>query len=542
MSTPLALRAVPLHPTLVSGQATKTHLLVQSIAVAERPGPRPRLTTMLLLDVSGSMQGEPLAQVIRSAQLLADILPDGDMLGVVAFDSNAHTIAEPRPLDGGVRAATKAALAMLRANSGTNLSAGLSRAALLLPPRKPDERQLLLVLTDGQANEGVFSVEGLTREVSLIRARDVVVSTLGYGGAHNEDLLDALAVAGGGRYSYVKDPLLARMSFVRALGSQLDVVAEGVRLIVAPDPGVEVVRVLGGPAPTFGAQGLAMKLQDPIAGERASLVLELNVQAPPHAGPFHLAELTIMGKVAGTDEPFTAVALASVTLGAAAAPPDPEASALVAVALADELREQARALGARRDFAGAIALLERAVAQLEATPGFVAGGTGPLNDAREALRDDITVLAKTPTAEEYGTYRKAQKHEFDFAAGSKAFTNQVGVTPGTVHLTNRANRSMPGARLIVVGADDPRLVGARFTLGPEATIGRASELDVALADNSVSRRHAKVVFDEGAFWVFDLGSSNETAVNGVPVMRHRLAQGDVVRVGRVNLRFDVREV
>lgn len=542
MSAPLSLRAVPLHPTMVAGATSRTFLLVQSIAAAERAGPRPRLTTMLVIDVSGSMQGEPLAQVIRSAQLLADILPEGDALGVVAFDSLAHTVAEPRPLDAKVRAETKRALEGLRAGSGTNMSIGLSRAALLLPPRQQDERQLLLLLTDGQANEGVFSLEGLTREVAVIRARDVAVSTLGYGGDHNEDLLNALAAAGGGRYSFVKDPLLARSSFVRALGSQLDVVAEGVRLVVAPDPGVEVVRVLGGPSPSYGAQGLALQLQDPIAGEQASLVLELTVTAPAHAGPFHLAELTVMGKVAGTGEPFTAVALASVTLGGAASAPDHEAGALVAIALADELREQARALGARRDFAGAIALLQRAIAQLEGTPGFVAGAAGPMNDAREALTDDISALAKNPSQAEYETYRKAQRHEFDFAAGSKAFTNQVGETPETANMSRRATGKLPAARLIVIGAADPSLVGARFSLGPEATIGRSPELAVYLNDIQVSRKHAKVVLDEGAFWLFDLGSSNTTSVNGVPIMRHRLAQGDVVRVGGVNLRFDARVV
>jgi pSer/pThr/pTyr-binding forkhead associated (FHA) protein len=249
-----------------------------------------------------------------------------------------------------------------------------------------------------------------------------------------------------------------------------------------------------------------------------------------------------MGKVSGTNEPFTAVALATVTLGGTASAPDHECGALVAVALADELREQARALGQQRDFAGAIVVLERAIAQLEATPGYVAGAAGPLNDAREALKDDVAVFAKNPTEEESETYRKAQRHEFDFAAGSKAYTNQVGFTRGTENMSWRANKGMPAARLIIVKADDPNTVGVRFPLGAEVTIGRGQELEVALDDAQVSRRHAKVVYDEGAFWLFDLGSSNTTAVNGAPVMRHRLTQGDVVSLGRTNLRFDIRVV
>ncbi len=537
---PVTLRAVPLHPRLAAGapRAT-THVLVRTRASTERTGPRPRLTVVLVIDVSGSMEGEPLAQVIRSAQSLADILSDTDSLGVVAFENEARTVIEPRPLDATARAAVKLAVAGLTAGGGTNMSAGISRGALLLPPRAPDERQLLLLLTDGQANVGVFSKDGLRREVALVRGREVACSMLGYGPAHNEDLLVDLANAGGGRYAFVSDPLLARSTFVRALGSQLDVVAEDVRVLATPDAGVEIVRVLGDPPTSFGANGLSIKLQDPIAGEEASLVLELAIETPPLEGgrerPHVLLELTLAGKVVGTGERFESGALATVTLSTVTGTPEPEAASLVAIALADELREQARGHGDRRDFGGAVEVLGRAIRILEAAPPSAA-----VKDAIEALRDDVAAFESVPSAAEYETYKKAQRQEFDFSAGSKPFTNRVALTEGTVVLTQRIHADVPEARLVVVADAEGVPAGLRFQLGHEVTIGRSPDAEIPIPAGSISRRHARVVYDDDGFWLFDLGSSNATIVNGRRVQRHRLGHGDVVALGAVKLRFELK--
>jgi Ca-activated chloride channel family protein len=539
MPTPLSVRTIPLHARLASGAASTEFVLVQTTATSAPSGPRPRLTTVLVLDVSGSMKGEPLARVVQSAQALAEIMADGDALGVVAFDSEARTVSPLRRLDATARAEIKREVGALAAGSNTNVSAGLSRGALLLPAREQDERQLLLLLTDGQANAGVSSKDGLAREVALIRARGVAVSTLGYGAAHNEDLLVAIANSGGGRYSFVSDPLLARSGFVRALGSQIDVVAENVRLLVQPEGGVEIVRVLGKPPASVGAHGLTIELQDAIAGEKASVLLELRVAAPSHEGTFHLAELTLSGREAGTGEPFALGALATVTLAEAASEPDAETGALVAISLADALREEARNAGDRRDFGGAIALLERAVALLEKAPGFVAAGRGSLNDAVEAIKDDIAAFRRVPTRSEFEVYKKAQRHYFDFAAGSKPFTNQVALTPGTVTMTERFRRLVPRARFVVVGGDEEK-AGTGFALGAESNVGRSPDAEVSLPGaGSISRQHARVVFEEGAFWLFDLGSTNATCVNGARVERHRLAAGDIVQIGKVLLRFEV---
>jgi len=67
----------------------------------------------------------------------------------------------------------------------------------------------------------------------------------------------------------------------------------------------------------------------------------------------------------------------------------------------------------------------------------------------------------------------------------------------------------------------------------EFMIGRASENDVCLRDQSVSQRHARVVLTPaGAVFVEDLSSTNGTYVNGEKIVRHALWDGDKVHIGR----------
>jgi pSer/pThr/pTyr-binding forkhead associated (FHA) protein len=64
-------------------------------------------------------------------------------------------------------------------------------------------------------------------------------------------------------------------------------------------------------------------------------------------------------------------------------------------------------------------------------------------------------------------------------------------------------------------------------------IGRGRGADVVLAETTISRAHAAIGFDQGAFFIQDLGSTNGTTVNGVKADRQQLKNGDEVRMGRL---------
>ena len=65
-----------------------------------------------------------------------------------------------------------------------------------------------------------------------------------------------------------------------------------------------------------------------------------------------------------------------------------------------------------------------------------------------------------------------------------------------------------------------------------ATIGRGPESTIQLADLSVSRKHARIAYRQGAFWLSDLGSMGGTWVDGAKLAApRRVAAGQTIDIG-----------
>jgi hypothetical protein len=65
-----------------------------------------------------------------------------------------------------------------------------------------------------------------------------------------------------------------------------------------------------------------------------------------------------------------------------------------------------------------------------------------------------------------------------------------------------------------------------------ATIGRGPESTIQLADLSVSRKHAKIAYRQGAYWLSDLGSMGGTWLDGAKLAApRRVASGQTIDIG-----------
>ena len=115
-----------------------------------------------------------------------------------------------------------------------------------------------------------------------------------------------------------------------------------------------------------------------------------------------------------------------------------------------------------------------------------------------------------------------------------------------VHAPGRA----PAAAAAPEPAASPRLVVVRSpTLPPgkqhaldsaSLTVGRSPDNDIELqGDGFASARHARFEPRRDGVWLADMGSTNGTFVNGARIAEaRRLRNGDIVRVGETDLRFE----
>lgn len=81
-------------------------------------------------------------------------------------------------------------------------------------------------------------------------------------------------------------------------------------------------------------------------------------------------------------------------------------------------------------------------------------------------------------------------------------------------------------------------MGRRWALGSdEIVVGRGSDCDIQIDRDSVSRRHARV-FRVGPQWhVEDLGSTNGSYINDIPIQKSPLRDLDYVKIGSAIFKF-----
>ncbi|MBX5457933.1 MAG: protein kinase [Thermogemmatispora sp.] len=84
------------------------------------------------------------------------------------------------------------------------------------------------------------------------------------------------------------------------------------------------------------------------------------------------------------------------------------------------------------------------------------------------------------------------------------------------------------------------LAGRSFRFHQDVTtIGRTNGNDFIIAGRTVSRRHARLWFDNGLWYLEDLQSANGTLVNGERIQQTVLRDGDVVQFGDERLIFHI---
>lgn len=178
-------------------QGTTVERLLPVRMESERRRDQPSLALVLVIDRSGSMQGQPLLLAQSAALATARALGPDDLIEVIAFDTQPDRVVRMQSARNRVRIENE--LRRLRPGGGTAIFPAVDAANQDLALTRASTRHVI-VLTDGQGQPD--EPPRLRVLVEAMAADGITVSTVGFGTQVDRELLESLARRGRGR-SYV---------------------------------------------------------------------------------------------------------------------------------------------------------------------------------------------------------------------------------------------------------------------------------------------------------------------------------------------------
>jgi len=391
------------------------HLMV-SIEGSDADFKRTPICTVLVLDVSLSMAGEKLEQLKATARKIAQNLTDKDEIAIVAFSSHVETVLERTSAAN--REAILAAISRLHTMGCTNMSGGFMQGLRQVNEKFKGVKRIML-LTDGQANEGIKDHEGLT---GMVKGRDssCSLSTFGFGTDCDQELLADMAKAGGGNYYFISGEDIKNV-FARELGGMLSCIGQNLEVRIQPNKGGEVLEVLND-FTVDDKDGVAViNAEDLFAGETKHVLVKLRVARPsgkPKARPFSVAHVTVSWDGVKSKKHEKLELNPKVTF-AKEADAEPVLEVAEQVALIEAANAQLAAVEAaeRGDFDGARGILR----------GTQAAFAGLVNRGSESVKGLVGTMGASAKGFTAATYNATYGSTVSNAAvGAKKFRKAAG--------------------------------------------------------------------------------------------------------------------
>jgi Ca-activated chloride channel family protein len=262
------------------------HVLVSVTApTAEAAsGERAPLNLALVLDASGSMEGEPIEAARRAADLVVARLRDDDRLSLIAFDSAVRTLLDGEPQTQVGRARAQVALAGLQAGSSTFLSGGYlagCHAVGKAMEAAPAARHRVVLFSDGMANAGIVDPAQLGEYASGLHARGLLSSAVGIGAAYSTTQLEAIATHGGGQMHHAARPEEIAEVVLAEFEETGRTTADACSVVLSTPPGVRAEVVGDWPSRVEPGE-LRCELGGIVGGRTREVALKLTMPAGTH--------------------------------------------------------------------------------------------------------------------------------------------------------------------------------------------------------------------------------------------------------------------
>ena len=249
----------------------------------------------LVLDRSGSMDGEKMNSLKEAVGYVVDRLADSDLVSVTIFDDQVETLVPSQPAKN--REEIKARLERVITRGGTQISDGLATGlAEVKKGAAPDRVSRVLLLTDGQTWDDEDACLRLADEAGK---QGVAITSIGIGNEWNEKLLLQIAERSHGNSHWIQNPIAILDAFRQEVEGMQAIAATNVTIAGRMSTGVRPVKVYTA-APMIsdistraihdGSIQADLGSLDAKTGQK--LLIEARVPAQ-QAGPFRLGQVEI---------------------------------------------------------------------------------------------------------------------------------------------------------------------------------------------------------------------------------------------------------
>jgi Ca-activated chloride channel family protein len=328
---------------------------------------RTPLNLSLVLDRSGSMEGPKLHAARHAAALLVRRLAPEDLISVVAYDDSVTTVAAPATGQAQQDLATR--IEAIQTGGSTNLSGGWLRGReLVARGQREGAINRVLLLTDGLAYAGITDPDQLIALCANGNEGGVTTTTIGFGDDFNEQLLSAMADAGGGSTYYIESPDEAASVFAHEIEGLLSLSAQNVTVVLEP-AGVVTSMVVQHLYPNeHVGRAIHLQIGDLYAREPRLLLVDFMVSGDQSAIPTAVADIVVRGVVVGADGSLEQREIRlPIKLTIDGAHAEPEIRREVLLLQAAQAREEALRARERGDYVSATRTLRELAVRLSAS-------------------------------------------------------------------------------------------------------------------------------------------------------------------------------
>lgn len=289
--TALSMQVIPGNQHAHAGRSSAEHALIQVDASGMMTaGRRMPLNLCLVIDRSGSMEGEPLEYVKRACGHVVDLLDQNDILSIVTFEERVDIVMPARRVMN--KGLIKEHINRIQPGNTTNIYEGLiAGASQVASVRSEGYINRVAILTDGEPTAGVKDYSSIVGAAAEQRSRGVSITSLGFGPEYNEELLAGMAKRGGGNYYYIARPELIPEVFRTELEQLLTTVAKNIRLRLVMSRWTEMRQVYG-QQPILGPRTAEVQLPDLERGASQRTLVELGLGRRP-AGVYRVAKVEL---------------------------------------------------------------------------------------------------------------------------------------------------------------------------------------------------------------------------------------------------------